>query len=277
MTGARDARSGCLEISGLSVGYGAVPVVTDIGLSPLRPGEVTSLIGPNAAGKSTLLKGLAGLLRARGRLVLGGIDLLAASVAERAGLVGFMPQSLPRAVRLTALESVVGALRAGAPPPGTVVDPERRAAEALERCGVLRIANAPLDTLSGGQRQLVSLAQAVVRAPRVLLLDEPTSALDPRHQMEVMSLARDLATEGRIVVVVLHDLGLAARWSDRVAVLSGGRLHAEGTPETVLAPDTLAAVYGVAARVERCSRGTLQVMIDGPWTGSAADADLRVD
>lgn len=255
-----------LHIEDFAAGYRGRDIVTGVTTAPIAPGTMLALVGPNAAGKSTLLKGLAGLVKTRGRLVLGGVDLAAASAAGRAGLVGFMPQALPRAIRLTALESVVGALKAGA---GLARDggdgraPERRAAEALERCGVLGVAMTPLDALSGGQRQLVSLAQAVVRAPRLLLLDEPTSALDPRHQNTVMALARDLAREGRIVVVVLHDLGLAARFAGRIAVLRAGRLHSEGEPAAVLTPAMLAEVYGVEGRVERCSRGTLQVLVDG--------------
>src|SRR5690606_6480137 len=110
-----------------------------------------------------------------------------------------------------------------------------------------------------------SLAQAIVRSPRLLLLDEPTSALDLRHQVAVMSLVRELAREdnGRVVIVVLHDLNLAAHWADRVVVLQQGVVRATGIPEDAITPAILGDVYGVAARVERCSRGQLQIMVDG--------------
>jgi ABC-type phosphate transport system ATPase subunit len=119
-------------------------------------------------------------------------------------------------------------------------------------------------SLAGAGMQLASLAQAIVRAPKLLLLDEPTSALDLRHQLDVMTIVRELAREGRIVVVVLHDLTLAASWSDHLVVLDCGTVVAEGRPEEALSSSILSAVYGVAARVERCSRGRLHIMVDGP-------------
>jgi iron complex transport system ATP-binding protein len=102
-----------------------------------------------------------------------------------------------------------------------------------------------------------------VRDPAVLLLDEPTSALDLRHQMVVTDIVRRFADGGRIVIVVVHDLSLAARWADRIVVLGQGVAHAVGTPGEALTPDVLARVYGVRARVERCTRGRLQVIVDG--------------
>lgn len=119
-----------------------------------------------------------------------------------------------------------------------------------------------LRRLSGGQRQLVSLAQAVIREPRVLLLDEPTSALDLRHQTQVMGLVRELASEGKVVVIVLHDLNLAARWADHIVVLSNGAVAAQGNPETAITVDMLAGVYGVEAVVERSSLGHPQICVE---------------
>lgn len=257
--------SGGLHVSNLCVGYGRRQVVRDLTLSPIPRGGLTALVGPNAAGKSTLLRAMAGLLPARGSLRLDGEDLTALSREARARRVGFMPQALPQGVGLTVMETVLSALRAtplDTAPGGRAA--EREAAAILSRIGIAPLAMERLDRLSGGQRQLVSLAQALVRRPSTLLLDEPTSALDLRHQAVVMGLARELATEGRVVVVVLHDLALAARYADRVVVLSAGRLAAEGPPEVAITPAVLAEVYGVAARVETCSAGRLQVMVDGP-------------
>ncbi|MDF3607749.1 ABC transporter ATP-binding protein [Paracoccus sp. DMF-8] len=109
---------------------------------------------------------------------------------------------------------------------------------------------------------MVGLAQAVVRDPRLLLLDEPTSALDLARQVRLLGDVRRLAAEGRIVLAVLHDLALAARWADRIVVLHNGRLHSAGRPDEVLTPAMLSEVYGVEARVEYCSRGHLMVLID---------------
>src|SRR5690606_15656875 len=131
-----------------------------------------------------------------------------------------------------------------------------------ERLGIAELALRPLNQLSGGQRQMVSLAQAIVRDPRLLLLDEPTSALDLARQMRLLGELRRLAAEGRVVVAVLHDLALAAQWADRIVVLHGGAVHSDGPPATVLTPSMLAQVYRVEARVERCTRDKLVVLID---------------
>lgn len=257
-----------LEISGLSAGYRNRPVIRDLTLAPIPSGGVTALVGPNAAGKSTLLRALAGLLPVQGSVRLDGADLGRVSLADRAGRVGFMPQTLPQGVGLSVLESVLSALRATPfeASANGAAKPRDRALLVLERLGLTGAALDSLDRLSGGQRQLVGLAQAVVREPRLLLLDEPTSALDLRHQVLVMSMVRALAAEGRIVVVVLHDLNLAARWADHIVVLHGGSLYAQGSPDEAITPEMLASVYGVAARVEPCSRGALQVVVDGPLT-----------
>ncbi|WP_029005915.1 ABC transporter ATP-binding protein [Azorhizobium doebereinerae] len=261
----REAGDTDLVVSGLSAGYRHRPVVRDLTLAPFRAGQVTALVGPNAAGKSTLLRALSGLIPARGAVRLGGEDLLRLPRARRAAIVGFMPQALPQGVALSVIETVIAALRAvpgAAPLPGAAA--RARAAALLVEMGIGALALEPIDRLSGGQRQLVSLAQAVVGEPRVLLLDEPTSALDLRHQAVVMGLLRRLAREGRVVAVVLHDLALAARYADHVVVLDKGACAAQGTPEAAITPRVLAQVYGVEARVETCSQGRLQVMVDAP-------------
>lgn len=260
------AGSQALTIAGLSAGYRNRPVLRDLHLAPLKPGKVTALVGPNAAGKSTLLRSLAGLVRAVGSIRLGERELNTLGLAERAQHVAYMPQTLPQNAELSVLEGVIGALRASplADFDGGGPATRRRAVGVLDRLGILDLAMEGISRLSGGQRQLASLAQAIVRAPQLLLLDEPTSALDLRHQLDVMTIVRALAGEGRIVVMVLHDLTLAARWADHLVVLDRGAVAAEGPPEEALSPSILSAVYGVEARVERCSRGRLQIMVDGP-------------
>jgi iron complex transport system ATP-binding protein len=258
-------RPASLAIEGLSAGYPRRQVIRDMTLGPIAAGHVTALVGPNAAGKSTLLLALMGLIGAAGMVRLGDRDLLRLSIAERATVAAFMPQALPQGVALTVLESVIAACRAS-PLGGPAIAGEalrRRAAATLDRLGVADIALEFLDRLSGGQRQLVGLAQALVREPQLLLLDEPTSALDLRHQVGVMTLVRALAAEGRTVIAVLHDLNLAMRWADRIVVLDRGAVYAVGTAAEALTPDVIAAVYGVEARVERCSRDRLHVIVDG--------------
>lgn len=245
----------------ISVRYGARNVLSGLDLPLLRPGEVTVLAGPNAAGKSTLLRAIAQLQPYGGKVVLDGSDLAHVPMRDRARLVGFMPQSLPASSSLVALESVIAALRSGDTVSARQADATAMAV--MNKLGIEALALEPLSSLSGGQRQMVSLAQAIVRDPRLLLLDEPTSALDLARQVRLLSELRRLAGEGRIVVAVLHDLALAAQWADRIVLIHGGHTRAEGRPEEVLTPELLAEVYGVEARVERCSRGRIMVMIDG--------------
>jgi iron complex transport system ATP-binding protein len=255
-----------LSASGLSAGYRNRPVLRNLRIAPLKAGKVTALVGPNAAGKSTLLRSLAGLVPATGTVRLGDHDLNALGLAQRAEYVAYMPQTLPQNAELTVLEGVIAALKASPLAGFDVSGPQTRsrAVSVLERLGILDLAMESVARLSGGQRQLASLAQAIVRAPQLLLLDEPTSALDLRHQLDVMTIVRELAREGRIVVMVLHDLTLAASWADHLVVLDHGKVVSEGPLEEALSSSILSAVYGVEARVERCSRGRLHIMVDGP-------------
>lgn len=249
-----------LQARAVSVRYGARGVLSGLDLPLLRPGEVTVLAGPNAAGKSTLLRAIAQLQPHQGQITLDGDDLSRMPAQERARRVGFMSQTLPAGSSLVALESVIAALRAGGALPAHQAD--RVAMAVMEKLGIAPLALEPLAAMSGGQRQMVSLAQAIVRDPRLLLLDEPTSALDMARQVRLLSELRRLAAEGRIVVAVLHDLALAAQWADRIVLMHDGQTHVSGTPEQVLTPALLAQVYGVEARVERCSRGRIMVLID---------------
>ncbi|MEW5421591.1 ABC transporter ATP-binding protein [Amorphus sp. 3PC139-8] len=254
-----------LKIDGLSVQYPNRQVITDLSLPSLPAGTLTAVIGPNAAGKTTFLRALAGLLPAAGEVRFGKWDLLRCRPAERARLVTYMPQSLPQGVALTVVEAIATALRA-APSSGPISAESIHAAvnAILRRLDIGHLALSPLDRLSGGQRQLVSLAQAIVRRPKILLLDEPTSALDPRHQIDVMEAVRESAiTDRTIVLAVLHDLNLALRWADTIALLADGIVTASGPPEDAVTAQTLADAYKVAARIERCSRGQSHVLIDG--------------
>lgn len=249
-----------LALRDISIRYGRRAVLDGLTLPDLRAGEVTVLAGPNAAGKSTLLRAVAQLAPYRGTIALDGCDLTSLSGAGRARRIGFMPQSLPAGSSLVVLQAILTALHAT----GEMATAEADAAAmaVLERLGIADLALRPLNQLSGGQRQMVSLAQAIVRNPRLLLLDEPTSALDLARQMRLLGELRRLAGEGRVVVVVLHDLALAARWADRIVVLHGGTVHGDGPPQAVLTPAMLAEVYRVEARIERCSQGRLMVLID---------------
>ena len=238
-----------LLAEGLAFSHGAQPLSRDLSLS-CAAGEVTALVGPNGAGKSTLLRALHGEHPlAAGRLSLGGVAYRPATRRAWQRRIGYMPQESRAAAGLSVLETVLlGSVESLAfRLPDAAL---RRAATLLARFGLIELAGRPLSRISGGQRQLVFFAQALLREPAMLLLDEPVSALDLRHQRELLRALRSLTVErGLVSLVVLHDLNLAARYADRVAVLQDGRLRAVGPPQTVLAAPLLSEVYGVALRV----------------------------
>ena len=252
-----------IQVTDLSAGYRDRAVIEHLSLPPIARGETVALLGPNAAGKSTLLRALAGLTPARGSIRLDGDELNGLPLADRAKAVTYMPQTLPQGIALTVLETVIGALEASPTGQGHGGDAAERAMAVLGRVGIEALAMRGIDQLSGGQRQRAALAQALVRAPRLLLLDEPTSALDLNHQVRVLDLVRSLAREqDMIAVLVLHDLQAAARIADRVVVLSEGQVAAAGPPEEAITPAVLADVWRVRARIDHCERGSLRMVID---------------
>ncbi|WP_414148917.1 ABC transporter ATP-binding protein [Erwinia sp. BNK-24-b] len=257
-----------LKISGFHAGYPKRKIISNL-IVPLLPrGKITVLLGPNGCGKSTLLRSIAGLNQAQGELWLNGTELLAQPFARRAEKVVYLPQSLPAGVHLHVLESIIVAQRAsgGRSSP----DSEAEVMALLEQLGIAHLALSYLDQLSGGQKQLVGLAQSLIRRPELLLLDEPLSALDLNYQFHVMDLVRRETRRRNIVtVVVVHDINIALRHGQHVLMLQNGELIADGLPEEVITPQSLAKVYGVRGRIERCSQGTPQVLIDGLVTEPA--------
>ncbi|ARB88468.1 ABC transporter ATP-binding protein [Corynebacterium diphtheriae] len=236
-----------LSISDLRVSYGHGPrmrhILNGVSFGPVPLGTVTGLLGPNAAGKSTLIKAIAGL-----KATSGGTRTIMSKGAEvphheLRNVVGYVPQDLLTSASLTAFESILVSARKG-------YDPLLSSGAVMERLGITALADRYVSELSGGQRQLVAVAQMLVRQPEVLLLDEPTSALDLRHQVELLKLLRaEVNSRDCLAVVALHDLNLAARYCDHLVVLSGGHVIAEGAPTQVLTSDLLEQVYGLRARV----------------------------
>lgn len=253
-----------LLIDHLYAGYKNRMVLKDLHLPAFLPGELTVLTGPNAAGKSTLLRSIAGLLPAKGQISFQGKNLLDLSPSQRSAWVSFMPQSVPTDIQLSVIEAVISALKAS--PLDAVSAAQKnvheQAFQVLERIGIGHLALESLHQLSGGQRQMASLARTLVRNPAILLLDEPTSALDLRHQVQVMQLARSFAQEGKIVIMVLHDLNLALRWADKVVLFDQGQVVSQGTPAQALHPDNIEKVYGVQIRIESCSANIPYMVVD---------------
>lgn len=252
-----------LQIRDFNAGYPKRHVIRHLNVPMLPRGKITVLLGPNGSGKSTLLRSLAGLNRAEGQLFLDGHDLMPMPFARRAEQVVYLPQTLPAGVHLHVLESIIVAQRASGGK-GKVSEGTDKVMTLLRQLGIEHLALSYLDQLSGGQKQLVGLAQSLIRQPSLLLLDEPLSALDLNYQFHVMDLVRKETQKRNIVtVVVVHDINIALRHGDRVLMLKDGNLIADGEPEDVITADSLARVYGVRGRIERCSQGTPQILIDG--------------
>jgi iron complex transport system ATP-binding protein len=249
-----------LGVEGLSFGYGSTLVLNALSVAPLRAGEVTAVVGPNAAGKSTLLKCIAGLLPATGRIMLRGQEVRSAE--QRRALrqqVTYLPQEYASTAALTVFEAVLVARQQSAS--WIVGEAELgQVASILEELRLDHLALRYLNELSGGQRQMVAVAQSLARDPRVLLLDEPTSSLDLQRQLELLELVRKLAGERRMTVLIaLHDLNLAARFADRLVMLNSGTVYADGSPAETLTELALWHVYGVEARVEHDADGIAHV------------------
>lgn len=245
-----------IALSGLGASYGRKLTVSEVTTPRFSSGEVVAVIGPNAAGKSTLFKRMAGLLRGPGEVSLDG-----SGKGRRA--FGYMPQDTSANAVLTVYESILLARKQGS---GWRVDEDdlRLIDEVMAAIDITPIAFRSLGELSGGQRQLVGIAQALVREPDILLMDEPTSALDLHRQMEVLAFLRQAARQrGIIVFIALHDLNQAMRFADQVLVIENGRLRGAGPVAEVITPALLREVYRIDARVEPCSRGFAQVIVDG--------------
>lgn len=248
-----------LAVEDLDFSYGSTPVLKGISISDVAPGRITAVIGPNAAGKTTLFKCLAGLLKPRGSIWLGDAELRDLGSANITRRVGYLPQEGPVNAVLTVFEALLLARKHTMS--WRVSDDDLSvAAEVLRDLGIEHLSLRYLNELSGGQKQLVSIAQVLARDPRVLLLDEPTSNLDLQRQLEVLDLLRSVtADRGMITLISLHDLNLAARFAGHFVVMDDGEIYASGDAESVLTPAMLRDVYRVNASVRVDEDGITQV------------------
>lgn len=242
-----------LELRNAGVMRGNRQVLSGVNLS-LQTGTLTALVGPNGAGKSTLLALLAGdAVPNQGGALLSGRALADWPVRELALQRAVMAQD--HAVRFAfSVQEVVAMGRL--PHPSNPAEDARIVAQAMAEVDVSALAARDVQTLSGGEAARTSLARALVQHTPVLLLDEPTAALDLRHQERTLHSARELARQGRCVVVVLHDLNLASAYADRIVMLCEGRIAADGAPRAVLTRDIIGQVYGQTVQViEHPTRG----------------------
>jgi iron complex transport system ATP-binding protein len=240
-----------LEGRGLRLGYDGRIVLTDLDIA-IERGTVTTLVGANGSGKSTLLKALGRLLvPAAGEVLIDGESLRSLRSKEVARRIAILPQN-PVAPAGTSVRELVlrgrnphqSWARPWSPDDAAVVD------RVLAQTGLVEVADRPVTDLSGGQRQRAWIALVLAQEARTLLLDEPTTFLDLTHQLEVLGLVRRINREsGTTVVMVLHDLSLAARYSDRLVVIGEGRILADGAPASVLEPAILKRAFGLRARV----------------------------
>ncbi|HEX5503760.1 MAG TPA: ABC transporter ATP-binding protein [Thermomicrobiales bacterium] len=247
----REAAGSALEGAALSAGYGSRLVLEQLSLG-IERGGVTALVGPNGSGKSTVLKALARLLHPRhGAVYLDGRDISRLPTREVARRLAMLPQAPSAPEELTVAELVEQGRYPHMGPLRLFDDADRAAiARALTETGMTEFRERPLDSLSGGERQRAWIALALAQETPILLLDEPTTYLDVGHQFEVLDLLRRLNTEqGMTIVLVLHDLNQAARFSRRLVVFEAGGIVADGTPAAVLTPELLARVFHVQAHV----------------------------
>ncbi len=240
-----------LTVSGLSAGYGDNVILDGLDLA-VPPGRITVIVGANACGKSTLLRTMSRLLSPRrGHVLLDGKSIHRIPPRELARTLGLLPQSpiAPEGITVADLVSRGRHPHQGMFSRWTRKDDEA-VATALAATRTAALAERPVDELSGGQRQRVWIAMALAQQTAILLLDEPTTFLDISHQIEVLDLLTDLnEARGTTIVMVLHDLNLAARYADHLVAMAGGRLHVSGKPEDVLTEQNVRDVFGLESRI----------------------------
>ena len=250
-----------VDLDGLSFAIDGTMIVREVSAS-LPTGSVTGLLGPNGAGKSTLLRLVAGIDSAdAGTVTLDGVSIGSLARREAARRIALLEQNAAPSVELTVLDVVL----LGRIPHRTRLmgsfggDDDRAVAiDALQAVGAVELADRSWQTLSGGQQQRVQIARAMAQQPKLLLLDEPTNHLDVSAQLALLGQVRAL---GVTAIMALHDLNLAAAYCDQILLLDGGRLVAAGTPDEVLTPEIIGAVYGVDCFILQHPRGGHPVIV----------------
>jgi len=251
-----------LEARDLAVRYGDAGLVLDGVSCSVSGGRLLAVVGPNGSGKTTLVRALSGLVRLeRGEVAVDGTPLLQWTRRALARVLAVVPQGEEIAFPLRVEETVMLGRYARLGPFAAPGAADRAAVgDALARCDITAFAGRTIDSLSGGEWQRVRLARALAQEPRVLVLDEPTTSLDVRHEMELFELVRRLVDGGLAGLVITHHINLAARFADRMLLLSAGRVAAEGAPAEVLRRETLREVFGWPVAVTTWCDGSPQVV-----------------
>lgn len=253
-----------LTVHNLQVSYANKIILSNVNIPDLNAGQMLGVLGPNAAGKSTLLKALSGQKSFDGELLIKGKPKSEVSVTEWRNQVALAPQTPPQPSSLLPFELLWSAARTLSM---TLKDEklEQLIDQIFSELGLKELATTPLQALSGGKRQTVGLALALIRNPTVLLLDEPTASLDLHWRMVVLDRVKQRIKKAKgCAIAALHDLDLAARYCDQLILLHDGQVVAQGTPSEVLTSENIAQVYRVEARILKSDNSYPLIQIENP-------------
>ena len=239
-----------ITVKELQFGYARQTVLFDVSITDIQAGEIVGVIGPNGSGKTTLFKCMAGILRIPPRTVfLENTDIVTLPKERVAQHVCYMPQDTASNAVLTVFDVILIARKFARKGTDTKQDMEI-VSTVIEALDITGIARKYISHLSGGQRQMVALAQVLVRHPKALLLDEPTSSLDLHHQLEVLELLKSvIPLLGCTCFIAMHDLNLAARYAHKIALLNKGSIESVNVPEKVITKQSLRDIYNIDAEV----------------------------
>jgi iron complex transport system ATP-binding protein len=269
-----------LVLDDVSFAYGSgkecVPVLHDVTID-IHGAQLVSIIGPNGVGKSTLIHCINKILRPSSGLVyIGDADVSDIGIKDLAKFVGYVPCTSGDSFPLSVTDTVL----MGRHPHshwGSLDDDLRIVYDTLKLLGIEDLADRSFNELSAGQHQKVMLARGLAQEPKILLLDEPTSNLDIRYQLEITRILRNLSHDkGIIVVMISHDLNIAAKYSDNIIMMKNGGIHAVGTPQDVITEENISTVYGIGCRVIKDRDRPHVILIDNEDTGEGYDGDYYV-
>jgi iron complex transport system ATP-binding protein len=238
-----------LKVKNVNFNYASVPILKDVCIE-LDRSEMLGVVGPNGAGKSTLLRCIDRILSPQeGCILLDGLDINDMHLMDLAKKMAYIPQSATQVFPATVFDTVLMGRRPHVSWRSSEEDLEK-VLDILHIMHIEDLAMRDIKEVSGGQQQKIFIACALAQEPDVLLLDEPTSNLDIRHQLEVMDIIKSIVVEkGISAIMAIHDLNLAARYTDRVLMMNGGHIYAAGVPSSVLTPENINHAYGVEVEV----------------------------